>query len=1223
MKRIGRKNNFMVVFCYPTEIVVRCLVFTIYHSNQVDVLKSLLVELIRLNPLQNPFDSEQILVQSPGMSQWLKMEMAQEFGVAANLTFPLPATFIWDMFTKVLTDVPKRSAFNKEAMTWKLMQLLPLQLEQPEFAPLKQYLQDDTDQSKCYQLAEKIADTFDGYLVYRPEWIATWEAGEVVDELDGEHPWQPLLWQALYDQTVALGQSPYHRANLYDHFIETLDTMLECPQGLPPRLFVFGITALPPRYMDALHALGKHIDVHLMFTNPCRFYWGDIKDRKYLAKLEAKNRQKMHWLQDRSELGELVPQLKGSIEQNAQQEWQQLHTEDAVGNSLLASMGKLGRDNLYLLSQLEANEIDAFVDIQATNLLQHIQADILELHEHQDDEKLETSVHKPVIEQKDSSFQLHVCHSPMREVEVLHDRLLAMFDADPSIKPRDIIVMVADINAYSHAIQAVFGNAPNERFIPYSISDRSVDQENPILQAFMNLLALPKLRCQASELLELLEVPAVMARFGIKPEEFERVTSWVEQVGIRWGLDERTAQQFELPDQKNNTWLFGIERMLLGYAISEQAGLYDGFNDQSQCVIAPFDEAQGMDAELAGKLAEVVSRLQHYRDLLIQTQSFADWQHCLFTLLDDFFLVDLEGESVLTSIRHCLQQLQQQLEDACVTDDISPQVLEQYLMDHLSSSKVSQRFLAGQVNFCTLMPMRSIPFKTVCLLGMNDGLYPRSVNPESFDLIAGRTRPGDRSRRDDDRYLFLEALQSAQQTLYISYVGRSIQDNSDKEPSVLVAELLEYCQQNYALSGSEHLPSDESGLAVINAIRHQHPLVPFSPSAFAASFDGKDAAIASYAKEWLPVAKSQQLQGSKAENRLNEVELDPYISQLEPDHLGVYSLDLQSLQRFWRLPVRYFFNQRLKSYFDDSGSWSNSLDDEPFSLNGLESYQLSEHLLQSWLEAQSDRHDSDVNTEFTSVAERFIAEKKAQGKLPLAEFGQLASQQLMSKVEPLTQSLSQLTKKPLEDIEIDLAINIELDGVSYPHKIVGWLNGLYASADQPSLVRYRTGSLHCVTMMSCWLEHLCMNASGYTQTSDLLGLSNKEGLQHIQFNAMDQNDALNQLTHLVGLYYQGLNSPLWFVPKTAMAGVETGFLKSNWGSADSIWVGLDSPEAQEIATKVMEKTFQDGYTFAGEGRDDYIQRIWKQWTPDLADELLELGVGILKPMLDQVRKIQA
>ncbi|OEF25873.1 exodeoxyribonuclease V subunit gamma [Vibrio rumoiensis] len=1188
--------------------------FTLYHSNQVDVLKSLLVELIRLNPLENPFEAEQILVQSPGMSQWLKMEMANEFGVAANLEFPLPATFIWNVFTDVLSDVPKRSAFNKEAMTWKLMHLLPPLLDTPEFLPLKRYLEDDDDQSKRYQLSEKIADIFDGYLVYRPEWIAAWEAGETVEELKGEHPWQPILWQALYDQTVSLGQSPYHRANLYEHFIDTLDSFvgnLVETTHLPKRLFVFGITALPPRYMDALHALGDHIDVHLMFTNPCRYYWGDVRDRKYLSKLAAQTRQHMSWVEDHSEYTGDTALLKGTIEQNEVPEYLQLHTKDAIGNSLLASMGKLGRDNLYLLSQLEANEIDAFVDIDSQGLLQQIQADILELREHQDDQQsLHTSEYKPVIEENDTTLQLHICHSPMREVEVLHDRLLAMFDADPTLKPRDIIVMVADINAYSHAIQAVFGNAPGERFIPFSISDRSVDQENPILQAFMRLLSLPRRRCQASEILELLEVPAVMSRFGMDDKEFERVSLWVQQVGIRWGLDENTSLDLSLPRQQQNTWLFGIERMLLGYAMPEELGLFECGDE----IIAAFDEVQGMDAELAGKLAEFVRALQVYRDRLSHTHTFNTWQNYLLELLEDFFVVDLEGEVVLGSIRQCLHQLSEQLKDAAIgtNEEFSPKVLEQYLQNHLSNARVSQRFLAGQVNFCTLMPMRSIPFKAVCLLGMNDGLYPRTVAPEGFDLINGRTRAGDRSRRDDDRYLFLEALLSAQQYLYISYVGRSIQDNSEQEPSVLVAELLEYCQQNYALKGYENQPSDQSGLALINTFTHAHPLVPFSTRAF----DGRDHALSSYAKEWLPAAKQSDLEVNPSDAPDDAIQaffhqpLEPYLAQLELDSSGYYPLELHDLQRFWRLPVKYFFNRRLKTYFDSHQVMSAQIDDEPFLVAGLEKYQFGEQLLSHWLNISTQP----CLAEFDQTAQAFIKQQHAQGQLPIASFGDLAADSLLTSVKPLAEALLPWVENPNSDLEVILDFELNISGKTQAHRLSGWLTGHY----QNGLVRYRNGGVHSVNLLSNWIEHLCFNAMGHHKSTQLFGTS-KGQVQHIQLQALDQLQAKQHLQTLIELYYQGMDSPLWFAPKTAFAGIEQGYDK--YGA----WVGFEENEegreAKDSALNAMSKCFHDsfGSPVLGEGRETYIQRVWKKWTDNAGLALLDCAQQILKPLLDHCK----
>nr|WP_268840999.1 exodeoxyribonuclease V subunit gamma [Photobacterium carnosum] len=1151
-------------------------VFTVYHSNQLDLLKSLLVELIRLQPLANPFEKEQILVQSPGMSQWLKMELATSFGVAANIEFPLPATFIWKMFTQVLADVPERSAFNKEAMTWKLMQVLPQQFDQPEFEPLQRYLDNDSDSLKCYQLSEKIADIFDQYLVYRPEWIQQWEAGETVAELNDEHPWQPILWQALYDQTLALEQSPYHRANLYDHFIETLNNYSGnegkaalLAAGLPQRLFVFGISSLPPRYLDALAAIGEHIDVHLMFTNPCKYYWGDIRDRKHLARLAARQRVQLQNIATTDDVDALLSVLKDNDQKNYDDD---MHN-DVVGNSLLASMGKLGRDNIYLLSAMEVNEVDAgFVDIEADTLLHAIQADILHLQDRQDDTQLDSSEHKFPIAADDHSVTIHACHSPMREVEVLHDKLLAMFEADSKLKPRDVIVMVADINAYSAAIQSVFGNAPGNRYIPFSISDRTAEQENPILLAFLRLLTLPESRCHASELLELLEVPAVMEKFGFDSISFEKIKQWIEEAGIRWGLDQHTASQFDLPEQLQNTWLFGIQRMLLGYAMPHDTGLFAG--------ISAYEQVQGLDAELAGQLAGFIDSLIEYRSALAQSQTVNQWAELLHQLLDDFFVVELEGELILKSIRDNLQRLHQQLQDAGYQGQITPAVLTQYLQDKLSGERVSQRFLAGQVNFCTLMPMRSIPFNVVCLLGMNDGAYPRNIAPEGFDLMNGRTKAGDRSRRDDDRYLFLEALLSAQQTLYISYVGRSIQDNAQKVPSVLVSELVEYCQQGYCCAGDQPLAVDVSANNIKQQLIQHHPLVPFSPSAFIGDH-------ASFAIEWLPAANRDGQ--ASAPFQLNALMAEP----MADDHSMV--LELAELQRFWRLPVRYFFNRRLKVYFEAPMGLLE--DDEPFVLNGLESYLIRDQLLELLLDAKLKNADPDV------IYNQFAAEQRAAGNLPVAAFGELDLAASRQAVANLTDVIEPLIHAPLADQEVAITVMIKGHNVS----LQGWLKQRY----QSGLLRYRTGKIRPQDFLTAWLDHLCLAISvpETQQVTHIIGTDKQFELQTIE-----PQQALAYLQQLIELYYQGLNQPLAYFPKTAMAAIQAHI------GRDGSWKSDEETE-QKALTKMAE-CFNDGYLFAGEGSDDYIQRVWPQWNDDVAQDANQLAALVLQAVVVNSKEIK-
>jgi len=1140
-------------------------VFTVYHSNKVDTLKILLVHLIKGAPLANPFEKEQILVQSPGMSQWLKMALAEELGIAANLEFPLPATFIWEMFTHVLPDVPKRSAFNKEAMTWKLMELLPSQLDLEPFTPLKRYLKEDDDHSKLYQLAEKIADIFDGYLVYRPDWIEAWESGETVEEIGDEHPWQPILWQALYSYTVhQQKQSHYHRANLYQKFIEALVSGHVPVEKLPKRLFIFGISSLPPRYMDALKALGEHIDVHLMFTNPCQHYWGDIRDRKYLARIENQRRKQLSLNgQILSVSGELSP-LKGELESNVVED--ELHLEQSVGNSLLASMGKLGRDNLYLLAQSDNEEHELFIDIPRDNLLHQLQADILHLEEHQDDHNLDSSNHKPTIEAKDRSLTIHACHSAMREVEVLHDELLAMFDRNPSLKPRDVIVMVADINAYSPYIQAVFGNAPGERFIPYSISDRTANQESPILNAFMQLVNLPLSRCLASELLELLETPAMMSRFDLDDSEFEMAKRWVEESGIRWGLNSATAQEFDLPETQQNTWQFGITRMLLGYAMPANIPLYQ----QGEEAYAPYNEVQGMNAELAGKLAHFIETISRYRFALSQTQAIDEWREVLSNMLDDFFLVDLDGEMALKSIRDTLSALKEQLADAGYLQDIAPAIMSAYLHNKLSGTRVSQRFLAGQVNFCTLMPMRSIPFKTVCLLGMNDGVYPRSMPPEGFDLMNGQTRRGDRSRRDDDRYLFLEAMLSAQQSLYISFIGRSIQDNTERVPSVLVSELLEYCQQNYCLTGDEDLPSDDSGKRLVEQISMVHTMVPFSAKSFLSE-------AGSYAKEWLPAALRQ----GQASGEFN-LPLDDYLLDVSYP----LELDLVELQRFWRLPVQYFFNRRLKVVFEPPLPVMD--DDEPFSLDGLSSYQLRNNLMDVLLTT----HSQDERETTLSL---FIAQQRAQGKLPVGAFGDLEFEANRAQTEEVLEKVNFLCQLPLEDLEVE--IDFDVLGESKPVQLTGWLTKRFESG----LVRYRSGAIRSQDLLAAWIDHLSHSAMGQRQPTHLIGYDKKDGVIHQILPPLENSDiAKQQLNELIRLYYQGMTSPLTYFPKTALASVEAGFSRGKW------------VDDEEKSLKKMDEAFNDGFNTTGEGNNTYIARIWPVWSDELAQQVRLLASLVLQ-----------
>ena len=525
--------------------------------------------------------------------------------------------------------------------------------------------------------------------------------------------------------------------------------------------------------------MSSHIDVHFFLNNPCQHYWGDIVDARWLAKLSKRQFQQLN-VDDFSEQSTVnhVPQLLEESQFNALGEL-------AVGNPLLASMGKLGRDNLALLLELEAQEVDAYVPSEQASLLDLINDDILELQDStfipRTKEHLAIENPRRVIALDDDSISIHSCHSPMREVEVLRDQILAMLANDPELTPKDIVVMMPDVNAYSPYIQAVFSH--RHHYIDFSISDRSAAQEFPILLSFLSLMSLTHLRKGASELFSLLEVPAIMAQFELDTKHIESLKRWIDESGIRQGLGDEGVY--------TNSWLFGLNRMFKGYSQQESDPLNSDSIQLWQGILA-YPETVGLAAENLGQLSYFVELITRFSKALDGDKTIAQWRELIESMLTEFYQSTIENDNELNIIYQALESLAQELLLADFEQEISHEVLFAHLSGKLDAGSASQRFLAGKLNFCTLMPMRSVPFKVVCILGMNDGVYPRSIAPIGFDLMASNHQKGDRSRRDDDRYLFLEAMLSAQKKLYISYCGRSIKDNSERCPSVLINELTDY-----------------------------------------------------------------------------------------------------------------------------------------------------------------------------------------------------------------------------------------------------------------------------------------------------------------------------------------------------------------------------------------------------------------------------------------------
>ncbi|PXX92431.1 exodeoxyribonuclease V subunit gamma [Marinobacter vulgaris] len=914
--------------------------FHAIHANHLEDLRRAVVWICQQSPLP-PLESETFLVQSNGIAQWLKLALAEDpsgaesgddnggMGIAAGMDFLFPARFIWQAYRAVLTPagVPEQSPFDKSRLVWRLFRLLPhLIAEDGVFAPLQRFMAGADTETRRYQLAGKIADLFDQYQVFRADWLADWEAGHdrlqmargEYRELGEELRWQPVLWRKLVEDVSELAATS--RSRIHTRFMEEGQKLKtgDRPADLPRRIVVFGVSSLPKQALEALSILSRVSQVVLCVHNPSEFYWADIISDRDLLNADRKR-------------GQAHPKLAALTDPD------DLHQH---ANPLLAAWGKQGRDYIRLLDEFDNPEeyrgrvstpdgrIDIFTphgDPQQPVLLHQIQDDIRTLTSQP--EMLGQG--RSLDPFRDGSVVFHNAHSPQREVEILHDQLLAAFNANPELRPRDVIVMVPDVDTYAPHIQAVFGRYPpsSRRYIPFTISDQGQRHRQPVLIALDTLMALPESRFGVSEIVSLLEVPAVRNRFGIAEGDLPLVRQWVEGANIRWGLHSDHRGSLDLPDGlERNTWQAGLRRMLLGYGTGR---------DEPWQGIEPYDEIGGLQASVAGNLCRFIDRLEDLWHELRGSATPAGWLELLQSILERFF-ADLSDDELLL-VNRLRRQAEQWLQDCDSAGmeqvELPLNIVREILLEGLEEGGLNQRFLAGKVNFATLMPMRAIPFRRVCLLGMNDGDYPRSRPPVDFDLMALDYRPGDRSRREDDRYLFLEALLSAREQLYISWVGRSIRDDSERPPSVLVSQLRDHLDAVWQVSGSEQRASA--------AVTIEHPLQPFSREYFPAGNRGDTAdapanvhdvlsgrRLFTYDSEWLSAH-----QAPKAE--AEQVELS-YLPPADPITLG-------ELGAFLKRPVEVFYQRRLQVRFADVENLDT--DNEAFAMDGLQHWRLEDELI--------------------------------------------------------------------------------------------------------------------------------------------------------------------------------------------------------------------------------------------------------------------------------------
>lgn len=1099
------------------------------HSS--NYLESLLDQLLTRVNQGDPFDSEVIVVENPGMSRWLQQRIAEFDGISANLTFISPAQFIWQSAQCWIADLPAPPQRNSTRLQWQIFQLLPEFLSQSAFEQLQKYLEGDESGVQRFQLAGRIAGAFERYLIYRTDLIEAWQRGKEVH-------WQAILWRAI------AADMPHTWGDIRNQLAELTGTPPQSP--LPARVSVFGVSDMPPLFIDLFQWFGSHTSVCIYYLNPCAEYWADIQDAKSQARRRAKAyQQRADHAQDPTGLLD-------------------------IGNPLLASWGHAGQAFLDQLLERQIDESESFVTPDKVTLLHAVQRDILLLEDKSDGSGGEVAI-------EDHSVCIHAAHSPLREVQVLHDQLLNLFATNPELTPRDIIVMAPDIDKYAPFVNATFGTAPAEQFIPWSISDRRLRSEQQLLEALLVLLQLPESRLESTDIVALLQVPAVRRKFSFERRDLDRLQQWVQESGIRWSLDAAMREELGLPTVQANSWEFGFKRMFLGYAMPAMDDrLYEG--------IAPYSELEGADSDRLEKLQLFMDLVRYWRTRLADGKhAVLDWLAEIDQLSEVFFEPDHSEDFALRSFRDALLATFTEAGGAV----INLQVLTEVVQSALDDNNNVRQFLNGKVTFSNMVPMRCIPFKVICILGLNADDFPREDRPMSFDLTVQQPRRGDRSRANDDRYLFLETLLSAREVLYLSYVGSDIRDNTDKAPATVVTELLAYMNASYTRS-------DADAISVL-----AHPLQPFSKR----YFDGLSEFLFSYKPLWFDAASTKKREVAfMADTESRDHPEGSSTSQVDKSHslaaleAPSKQVSLSQLVSFITRPSESFLAERLqvgRVYVED-----NLQSTEPFELDGLERWAVDQRVLEYGREMPR------------SEVRRTL---DAQGVLPAGAFGDIyfdASYQRAIALD--ARVIAHEPKTPLAPIDFELSIG--------EYSLHGMLSNLGANG----MFFWRAGKKRTTDLLSTWVRHLCLCASA----SELASVPKRSIYVFtdvtVEFTAVAE--PLTHLQVLLDLRHQGMLTPQPFFPETSLAYVtaddaETGLSKAQkaWftgataerhkNSHTIVWRGRDYPFNQsfrDLAQQVYEPLLRH---MEQKAEKDELPDTLPEELYDRADESADHGAG--------------
>ncbi len=1025
-------------------------------------------------PLQKTLASEIIVIPAGGWASFFNRRLAARCGCWAQYNFVTLGQWVNQTLEQVL-GAENALSRDSDILTWRVAARLPALLSDEDFAPVRHYIQQKEGTEDPYRLLDLsrcIAGLFDQYILNRPELIASWSSAEAkarqaktgsLSSSSVQARWQRKIWRAINDAGDPSVAKISYRS--MDRILDDLaNTIEQKKDNLPERVSVWLCGTVPPAYLKYLDIMGRHIRIGLYLVSPTYPSWGDAPRRRELLKKFRESASSVSEFCAAEKLEALHPLLVSMGEWSRQRQMLMTDYADAPWTYEELSSSKLS-------SSTKAKETPRKKEGSKKSRPESLSL-LASVRQALEGGRMDDSAPVEFLKE-DVSLQLHNCHSPLREVEVLRDQLRAALRQDSTLQPEDIAILCPDPETYAPIIQAVFSHpAPGQPgHIPVRISGRSPRRTRPVIDAYFKLLNVLQGRFGQSEVMDLLNIDVIRKSTALRADDIENLSQWITDSGIRWGADGAHRHEEKLPKTDLNTWAFGFDRLLLGYAMPPGGGQLVG-------EALALDRSEGLQAAGLGQVWEFVERLKHWREKVQQPASLGSWQEALAGLAKAF-LSDESDETGSQIILDAIDQLARQSGEHGFVAALPFPLVVRELQRQVDKRATGMSFRLGGVTVGEISGMRSLPFKVIALLGINDGAFPRMDRPVSFDLMALESRLGDRKLRLEDKHLFLESMISAQSRLIITYQGQSQRDARERPPSVVLEELID------CLSAHRDRATVKAALTI------KHPLQPFSPE----YFKGQEGGLFSFDKKHFETATAL-LSESKA--------LRVFAHSVLPAEEDLEELQIQELRQVVEKPWTIFLKRLGVRMFDDTGSVE---DREPLWLNALEQWKLGD----AWLQ---DRLSDTLQPRLTDKLLR-------SGNLPS---GDLGAEFLKGVRQQAEQVVLVARREGLTAEAQSLPIRLMLDGVS--------VQGVLSGRTPAGLRLAMYSKIKPKYILRHWIDHLLLCASGGEGGHESILIGRGDGKTRMVYHPVDQDVAHTQLVSLIKLYRLALRMPLPFFPDT-------------------------------------------------------------------------------------------